>query len=140
MSSNFLRGLGDLSVDDKGATKKVTGDWRVPGARLTTKEQIKRKEMARASGRETVNFEPDLEGSFEEWKGFQPSKITEDDCIKAVRVMKPGLTRADVNLVAAKDLERLEEEFNAMKAKGDTCITPEYLRDLAVKYKFTQGK
>jgi hypothetical protein len=78
-----------------------------------------------------------LDGSFEEWKGFQPSKITREEGIKEVRVIKPGL--ANVKPLDAMELDRLKEEFRATRAPGDMYITPEYLQELAVKYKFTHG-
>jgi hypothetical protein len=123
--------LSGKSVQDREA-KKFTKYW-------SPDEQIINKEMVKASGRETIIFDPVRDGPYEEWQGFHPSKIIDDDFIKAVRVIKPGLTRADVKPVGTIELERLEEECNTMKSKGDTCVTPMYLRDLAVKYKFTSG-
>jgi hypothetical protein len=128
---DLLNNLRGLSVDE-GAANRSCKFW-------TPEEQIKSKEKVKASGRETIVFDPVSDGPYETWQGFQPSKIKEKDCIKAVRVIKPGLTKAKVKPVSAEDLEKLMGEFKAKKAKGDINITPKYLVDLAVKYKFTTG-
>ena len=123
---DILKGVSGLSF-------KSSRDW-------TTEEQIEYKKRVKSSGDQTLDFDPEKDGSFKNWTGFRPSQIGMDEGIKAVRVNRRGLTKEDISPVTGDELERISKEFEEQRAKGDSTITREFLADLGLKYGFTIGK
>ena len=68
--------------------KGVSGLSLKSSRKWTTEEQIEYKRRVKSSGDETLVFDPEKDGSFEDWAGFRPSQIGQDEGIRAVRVNK----------------------------------------------------
>ena len=109
--------------------------------RWGTDEQVQYKAMIKSSGLRTVVYDPEHDGSeFQHWFGARPSQIEEERGIKAVKVIRQGLTQEDLKSVSEEDLERITKEFQGKRAEGDRSITEDFLKELAMKYHFTAGK
>ena len=78
-----LKGVaaGTVATLVAGLSLKSSRKW-------TTEEQIEYKRRVKSSGGETLVFDPEKDGSFEDWAGFRPSQIGQDEGIRAVRVNK----------------------------------------------------
>ena len=78
-----LKGVaaGTVATLVAGLSLKSSRKW-------TTEEQIEYKRRVKSSGGETLVFDPEKDGSFEDWTGFRPSQIGQDEGIRAVRVNK----------------------------------------------------
>ena len=109
--------------------------------RWGTDEQVQYKATIKSSGLRTVVYDPEHDGSeFQHWFGARPSRIGEERGIKAVKVIRQGLTQEDLKSVSEEDLERITKEFQHKRAEGDRSITEDFLKELAMKYHFTAGK
>ena len=106
----------------------------------TPDDQIEYKKEVDTSGKDTIIFNPSKDGQFKEWIGFRPSQIRKKDCIKAVRVIRPGLSKQDVKPLSERDLEKVVNEFREQRAKGDTEITEGFLKRLGEKHDFKTGQ
>ena len=107
-------------------------------------EQVQYKARIKSSGLETAVYgqdsvDHDIDG-FQRWFGARPSLIEEEQGIKAVKVIRPGLTQEDVKSVSEEDLERITKEFQDKRTEGDRSITKDFIKELAMKYHFTAGK
>jgi hypothetical protein len=126
-----LKKVDGLSLQDK-----PTLEWKRVWDTKPEKYLDYKKEL-KASGLATIIYDPQKDGAIEEWKGFKPSQIKmKEDGIKAVRVMRPGMSRDKVKTVSQEDLDKVLAEFYASTSGAKTV---EYLAGLAKKYKFTTG-
>ena len=55
--------------------KGVSGLSLKSSRKWTTEEQIEYKRRVKSSGDQTLVFDPEKDGSFEDWIGFRPSQI-----------------------------------------------------------------
>ena len=122
--------------------KGVSGLSLKSSRKWTTEEQIEYKRRVKSSGDETLVFDPEKDGSFEDWAGFRPSQIGQDEGIRAVRVnkiQKDSSLNVDTEADGAK-LEKITKEFEEQRAKGDHAVTKQFLVELGLKHGFTIGK
>lgn len=69
----------------------------------------------------------------------RPSQIEKGQGIKAVKVIRQGLTQDDLKSVSEEDLDKMTREFKDKRAEGDRSVTQDFLKGLALKYGFTAG-
>ena len=115
---------------------KLSKLWK----RWTPDDQIQYKKKVDTSGKDTIIYDPTMDGEFKDWIGFTPSQIRKQDGIKAVRVIRPGLSKKEVKPRSDKELEKVVKEFKKERAKGDEKITVTFLKRLGKKHGFTTGQ
>ena len=120
----------------KGGFTMLSNLWK----RLTPDEQVEYKKEVDTSGKDTIVYDPTKHGQFKDWPGFKPSQIRKTDGIKAVRVIRPGLSKHDVKPLTDGDLEKVVKEFKKQREKGDEKITVGFLTRLGKKHGFTTGQ
>ena len=108
--------------------------------RITPHEQVEYKKKVDTSGKDTIIYDPTEHGQFKDWIGSTPSQIRRNDGIKAVRVIRPGLSKQEVKPLSDRDLEKVVKEFKKQRAKGDKNITVGFLKRLGEKHGFTTGQ
>ena len=119
-----------------------------PRKRWSTDEQMQYKTKIKSSSLKTVIYDPAVDGyqdldqdsRFKQWFGARPLQIEKKHGIKAVKVIRQGLTQGDLKSVSEEDLEKITQEFKDKRGEGDRSVTEDFLKELAMKYGFTAGK